>query len=47
MISGVCSKLTATYRRPDATPELSHPNGATVHYMATGTSTNGQFGLYR
>lgn len=34
--------------RPDAsTPELVYPNGARVHYLATGASTGGLFGLYR
>jgi mannose-6-phosphate isomerase-like protein (cupin superfamily) len=34
--------------RPDASmPELTYASGITVHYLATGKSTNGQFGLYR
>jgi hypothetical protein len=40
-------EITATYRQADHDPELTHPNGNTVHYLATGASTNGQFGLYR
>ena len=44
---GDTGELTATYRRPDAVPELIYPSGNTVHYLATGASTNGQFGLYR
>jgi mannose-6-phosphate isomerase-like protein (cupin superfamily) len=44
---GDTGELTATYRRPDAAPELVYPSGNTVHYLATGASTNGQFGLYR
>jgi len=40
-------EISATYR-PDATaPDFSYANGTTVHYLATGASTNGQFGLYR
>jgi mannose-6-phosphate isomerase-like protein (cupin superfamily) len=44
---GDAGELTATYRRPDVAPELVYPSGNTVHYLATGASTNGQFGLYR
>ncbi|MEV4456158.1 cupin domain-containing protein [Microbispora sp. NPDC004025] len=44
---GDTGELTASYRRPDATPELDYPSGTTVHYLATGATTNGQFGLYR
>jgi mannose-6-phosphate isomerase-like protein (cupin superfamily) len=34
-------------RKPDQPPELTYRSGGTVHYLATGASTNGQFGLYR
>ncbi|MGI5159399.1 cupin domain-containing protein [Microbispora sp. CA-102843] len=45
---GETGEPTASYRRPDATPELVYPSsGTTVHYLATGATTNGQFGLYR
>jgi mannose-6-phosphate isomerase-like protein (cupin superfamily) len=40
-------ELTATYRPNDHEPDLVFDNGPTVHYLATGASTNGQFGLYR
>jgi mannose-6-phosphate isomerase-like protein (cupin superfamily) len=44
---GEPGEVSATYR-PDATePDFSYANGTTVHYLATGASTNGQFGLYR
>ena len=44
---GEGGEISATYR-PDATaPDFSYANGTTVHYLATGASTNGQFGLYR
>lgn len=34
--------------RPDGTePETASPGGTRTHYLATGASTNGQFGLYR
>jgi mannose-6-phosphate isomerase-like protein (cupin superfamily) len=40
-------ELSATLRLADHEPELTYANGNTVHYLATGESTNGQFGLYR
>jgi len=34
--------------RPDGhSPEISNPSGTTTHYLATGESTGGKFGLYR
>ena len=44
---GVKGESSATYRAADHEPELIYPSGNTVHYLATGASTNGQFGLYR
>jgi mannose-6-phosphate isomerase-like protein (cupin superfamily) len=44
---GAEGELSATYRQADHQPELTYPTGNTVHYLATGASTNGQFGLYR
>jgi mannose-6-phosphate isomerase-like protein (cupin superfamily) len=42
------SGLTNATTRPSAhEPELTYPSGGTVHYLATGESTGGQFGLYR
>jgi mannose-6-phosphate isomerase-like protein (cupin superfamily) len=38
---------SARYRPADQAPELTYPAGTTVHYLATGAATNGQFGLYR
>jgi len=38
---------TATYRPADHEPELTYANGTKVHYLATGTLTDGLFGLYR
>jgi mannose-6-phosphate isomerase-like protein (cupin superfamily) len=40
-------ETSATYRPADHEPDLSYPTGVTVQYLATGASTNGQFGLYR
>ena len=37
----------ATYRPTGHDPEVTYSSGGTVHYLATGDSTGGQFGLYR
>jgi len=34
-------------RRAEHEPEVRYASGGTAHYLATGASTNGQFGLYR
>jgi quercetin dioxygenase-like cupin family protein len=39
--------INATLEAADRAPDLSYPSGGTVHYLATGASTGGQFGLYR
>jgi mannose-6-phosphate isomerase-like protein (cupin superfamily) len=39
--------VTAAYRPDGSEPELTYASGNTVHYLATGATTNGQFGLYR
>jgi len=44
---GLEGEISATHRVADHEPELTYPTGNTVHYLATGASTNGQFGLYR
>jgi mannose-6-phosphate isomerase-like protein (cupin superfamily) len=44
---GEQGEASATYRAPDQEPELRYPSGTSVHYLATGASTNGLFGLYR
>lgn len=45
---GAKGEISATYRTADHEPELTYQRtGNTVHYLATGASTNGQFGLYR
>jgi mannose-6-phosphate isomerase-like protein (cupin superfamily) len=40
-------ETTATLRPADHGPEISYKSGGRCHYLATGDSTNGQFGLYR
>ncbi|MEN3310056.1 MAG: hypothetical protein V7603_6258 [Micromonosporaceae bacterium] len=44
---GVGGEHSATYRPAGHPPDLVYRTGNTVHYLATGASTNGQFGLYR
>jgi mannose-6-phosphate isomerase-like protein (cupin superfamily) len=44
---GETGEINATYRPADAGPELNYGGGNTAHYLATGASTNGDFGLYR
>lgn len=44
---GDSGELTGTFRPADAEPELTYSrSGTTVRYLATGASTNGEFGLY-
>lgn len=44
---GTTGETTATYRAGDAPPDLAFPGRAKVHYLATGATTGGKFGLYR
>src|SRR5437870_3795803 len=44
---GASGLANATFRPSAHDPELRYPSGGTVHYLATGDSTGGQFGLYR
>ena len=44
---GEGGERSATHRPADHKPELVYANGTTVHYLATGTATDGLFGLYR
>jgi mannose-6-phosphate isomerase-like protein (cupin superfamily) len=39
--------VNAVLRRADAPPELQMGSAGSAAYLATGASTNGQFGLYR
>ena len=45
--SGDGGEISATYRPASAPADLVYPNGNTVDYLATGSSTDGQFGWYR
>jgi mannose-6-phosphate isomerase-like protein (cupin superfamily) len=40
-------EASARLRRRDHAPELLQTTGGAVHYLATGASTAGEFGLYR
>ncbi|WP_026415252.1 cupin domain-containing protein [Actinomadura oligospora] len=40
-------EINATYRPDSTDPDFVYENGTRVHYLATGASTTGQFGLYR
>jgi mannose-6-phosphate isomerase-like protein (cupin superfamily) len=44
---GDTGEVTATFRPDGHEPELPNPSGTAVHYLATGASTVGEFGLYR
>ena len=45
--TGESGEVSGTLRRADQEPDLVFPAGGSVHYLATGRSTAGQFGLYR
>lgn len=40
-------EVSAVVRPAHAPPDLTFRSGTAVHYLATGTSTNGLFGLFR
>jgi mannose-6-phosphate isomerase-like protein (cupin superfamily) len=44
---GSDGEVSATYRPVATAPDLVFPNGTRVHYLATGASSRGGFGLYR
>lgn len=44
---GITGQVTGVLRRRDHEPELVNTAGGSVHYLATGPSTGGEFGLYR
>jgi mannose-6-phosphate isomerase-like protein (cupin superfamily) len=45
--SGSGGEPSATHRPAAREPDFSYANGTTVHYLATGDTTDGLFGLYR
>jgi len=44
---GESGEISATYRPAGTEPELVYPSGTKVHYLSTGASTGGLFGMYR
>ena len=44
---GETGEISARFRPEGHEPELSHASGGGAHYLATGASTAGEFGLYR
>jgi mannose-6-phosphate isomerase-like protein (cupin superfamily) len=44
---GDTGEASATWRPADHPAEVTYANGTTAHYLATGASTGGLFGLYR
>ncbi|MFC4495451.1 cupin domain-containing protein [Streptomyces ovatisporus] len=44
---GEGGEVNATFRSAAAEPELSSGTGNRTHYLATGESTGGEFGLYK
>ncbi len=45
--TGETGEVSATFRRARQPAELHYRSGNAVHYLATGASTEGRFGLYR
>ena len=45
--TGPAPAVSARMRRNEAPPDLEYPRGGSVDYLATGASTNGDYGLYR
>ncbi|TFV63208.1 UNVERIFIED_ORG: cupin domain-containing protein [Bacillus sp. AZ43] len=45
--TGPAGEVTASLRRAAASPDLSLGGGGAAHYLATGATTGGAFGLYR
>jgi mannose-6-phosphate isomerase-like protein (cupin superfamily) len=47
LYKGDTGEVSATYRPNGHAPELVYPNGTVIHYLATGETTAGGYGLYR
>jgi mannose-6-phosphate isomerase-like protein (cupin superfamily) len=45
--TGPAGEVTASLRRADVSAELPLGGGGAAHYLATGATTGGAFGLYR
>lgn len=44
---GTTGEASATFRPAATDPDIVYASGGTAHYLATGATTNGHFGLYR
>ncbi len=44
---GAGGEASARIRRHDAPPDIEQAGGGSVHYLARGDQTDGEFGLYR
>ena len=44
---GDTGEVSATYRPASHPPDITYRSGNTAHYLSTGASTSGLFGLYR
>jgi mannose-6-phosphate isomerase-like protein (cupin superfamily) len=44
---GDTGEISATYRPASTQPEVLYPTGNRVHFLASGSATDGLFGLYR
>lgn len=47
LYDGASGEVSAWIRPGSDEPQVAYPNGNRVHYLATGESTGGLFGLYR
>ncbi len=47
LYAGETGERSATYRPADRAPDFVYSSGNSVHYLATGATTHGLFGLYR
>jgi quercetin dioxygenase-like cupin family protein len=45
--TGAGGEVSASIRREGTPADLTYPQGGRVHYLSTGASTDGLFGLYR
>ncbi|MEV0018544.1 hypothetical protein [Streptomyces tendae] len=44
---GEKGEIKAVFRPADTPPDIVSPGGTTTHYLASHTSTGGEFGLYK
>jgi quercetin dioxygenase-like cupin family protein len=44
---GTKGEATSTFRPHDASPDIEYATGGKAHFLATGSMTSGEFGLYK